>query len=192
MEQVRVLGDFVEERVGDQAYLRIHFSPTSMSLQERWRTNGLSADFVAEYWSTFFPAHGISSLRKQNEAKGAIGYIANELLENMMKFTHKPDEHPVSLELYLDQARFTFYTRNAIAPQAIGPFQAYIQKLLIEDTEALYLQQLERSVLDASKSARLGLLTMINDYDARLAWKLETDPQDSELITVTTMVQLVV
>ena len=192
MGHVQVLGDFVEEQDSGQAYLRIHFSPTSVSPQQRWRNNGLSADFVAEYWSTFFPTHGISSPRKQREIKGAIGYIANELLENMMKFTHEPGEHPVSLELYLDQARFTFYTRNAIAPQAVGPFQAYIQKLLLEDTEMLYLQQLEHSVLDESNGARLGLLTMLNDYAARLAWKFETDPQDSESITVTTMVQLVV
>ncbi len=187
----QIFGDF-KAALGDQVYLRIHFSPTSISLQQRWRNNGLSADFVAEYWGTFFSAHGISSPRKQNEIKGAIGYIANELLENMTKFTHMPNEHSVSLELYLYQDEFVFYTYNTIAPHAVGPFQTYIQRLLTEDIETLYLQQLERSVLNVNNGARLGLLTMLNDYDARLAWKFETDHQDPDLITVTTMVQLTV
>jgi len=190
MEQI--FGDFVERDDVCKEYLIIHFSPTSIPLQQRWRNNGLSADFVAEYWSTFLPIYDISSQRRQQEAKGAIGYIANEMLENVIKFSHKPSDHPVSMELCLYQDEFKFYTHNAIDPQAVGPFQVHIRRLLTEDTGMLYLQQLESNVLDKSVGARLGLLMMINDYDARLAWKFESDPQDPESFTVTTMAQLAI
>ncbi|MDP8966289.1 MAG: ATP-binding protein, partial [Cyanobacteriota bacterium] len=44
---------------------------------------------------------------------------------------------------------------------------------------------------DESESiSGLGLLTMINDYQAQLGWKFETIQKDPEAIAVTTMVQL--
>lgn len=186
----QIFGDFVEQGDGDE-YLLIHFSPTSQPIQQRWRNSGLSADFLAEYWSTFFPAYDVPSRVKQREIKGAINYIANELLENVMKFSYQPADYPVNLELYLYEDEFKFYTRNAIDPQAVGGFQVRIQTLLTEDTQMLYLEQLERNAADESSTGSgLGLLTMVNDYGARLAWKFETLSQDLEIITVITMVQL--
>ncbi len=186
----KIFGDFVEAEYARQECLIIHFSPTSIPLQQRWRNNGLSADFLAEYWATFLPAHNIPSQHKQREVKGAIGYIANELLENVMKFSYKPSDYPVSLGLYLYQNEFRFYTSNAVDPQGVEPFQAYIQKLLTGDAQEMYLQQLEVNALEQKSGAgsHLGLLTMVNDYDARLAWRFEAD-QDS-VITMTMMTRL--
>jgi hypothetical protein len=186
----QIFGNFVEQGSGDE-YLLIHFSPTSLPIQQRWRNSGLSADFLAEYWATFFPAHDVPSRRRQWEIKGAINYIANELLENVMKFSYQPADYPVSLGLYLYEDEFKFYTSNAVDPRAVGDFQVRLQALLTEDTQRLYLEQLERNVVDeSSNGAGLGLLTIINDYGACLAWKFETFSQDSEVIMVTTMVQL--
>jgi hypothetical protein len=36
----------------------------------------------------------------------------------------------------------------------------------------------------------LGILTMMNDYQAKLGWKFETIQNESEAIAVTIMVQL--
>jgi hypothetical protein len=48
-------------------------------------------------------------------------------------------------------------------------------------------------VEDESESeSGLGLLTMMNDYLAKLGWKFETVQQDPEVIAVTTMVRLAV
>jgi hypothetical protein len=186
----QIFGDFVEQENGDE-YLTIHFSPTSRPIQQRWRNSGLSADFLAEYWSTFFPAHDVPSQKRQRDIKGAINYIANELLENVMKFSYQPAGYPVGLGLYLYEREFRFYTSNAVDPQIVGDFQARIQALLTEDTQTLYLDQLERNAADeSSTSSGLGLLTMANDYGAHLAWKFETFSQTPEVIMVTTMVQL--
>jgi hypothetical protein len=186
-----IYGDFVEQESGDE-YLLIHFSPTSMPLQQRWRNSGLSADFLAEYWSTFFPAHDVPSQKRQREIKGAINYIANELLENVMKFSYQPADYPVNLGLYLYEGEFRFYTSNALDPQSVGDFQARIQALLTEDTQTLYLEQLEKNAADERNTGSgLGLLTMVNDYGARVAWKFEMLSQNPEIITVKTMVQLV-
>ena len=186
----QVFGDFVEQESGDE-YLLIHFLPTSLPIQQRWRNSGLSADFLAVYWATFFPAHDVSSQKRQREIKGTINYIASELLENVMKYSYQPAGYPVDLGLYLYENEFRFYTNNAVDPQAVLDFQARIQALLTEDTQMLYLKQLERNAADERcTDSGLGLLTMINDYEVRMAWKFETFSRESDVIIITTMVQL--
>jgi hypothetical protein len=185
----QIFGEFVEQGNGDE-YLIIHFSPTSLPLQQRWRNNGLSADFLAEYWSIFFPAHDVPSRKKQNEIRGSINYIANELLENVMKYAYRPADHPVSLGLYLYQNEFKFYASNAIAPNAIEDFQRRIDALLTKDSQQLYLEQVEKNAAGESSGSHLGLLTMVNDYQARLGWKFETSSQAPDVVVVTTMVHL--
>ncbi len=188
----QIFGDFAEQQTA-QEYLVIRFSPTFIPLEQRWRNTGLSADFMANYWSTFFPARDALAQERQQEIKGAINFIANELLENVMKFSFKPADYAVNFGLYLHQSVFRFYASNAIDPQGVGAFQARIQKLLTEDPGQLFLQQLEMNVLDKGLSySHLGLLTMINDYGARLAWKFNTDPQDANVTVLTTMAELAV
>jgi hypothetical protein len=186
----QTFGDYTEQQETEE-YLVIHFSPTSIPLRQRWRNSGLSADFLADYWTTFFPAHDVPSSQRQQEIKGAINYIANELLENTMKFSHKPAYHPVDLGLYLYRDAFRFYASNTVDPLAVGAFQARIQELLTKDPHELYVQQLERNAATKDDVASgLGLLTMLCDYDAHLAWSFETVSADPDIIVVTTMVQL--
>lgn len=189
MEQI--IGDFIEQQDGEE-YLLIRFSPTSLPLQQRWRNSGLSADFLAEYWSTFFPAHDIPSRNRQKDVKGAINYIANELLENVMKFNYQEVDYAVGLGLYLYENEFRFYASNAVDPKVIDSFQQRIQTLLAGDPQTLYLEQVEQNVAEDREGSGLGLLTMMNDYDARLAWKFEALALEPAYIVVTTMAQLII
>ena len=71
-----------------QKFLLISFFPSSIPPKQRSRNNGLSADFIADYLTTFFPKDEdiTNTNKKQAEIKSAVSYIANELLENAMKF----------------------------------------------------------------------------------------------------------
>jgi hypothetical protein len=191
--EMKTFGEYLEEKNGEE-YLVIHFSPTSVPLRQRWRNTGLSADFLAEYWSTFFPDSSDLSRRRQLEVKESIRFVANELLENLMKFSYEPANYPVGLALYLFKDEFRFYAKNAIDPKSIEPFQARIQELLTSDMDSLYIQQVERNVTEeGQRESHLGLLTMARDYDGRLAWKFETlSGERTEFTVVTTMVRLVI
>lgn len=191
--EMKTFGEYLEEKNGEE-YLVIHFSPTSVPLRQRWRNTGLSADFLAEYWSTFFPDSSDLSRRRQLEVKESIRFVANELLENLMKFSYEPANYPVGLALYLFKDEFRFYAKNAIDPKSIEPFQARIRKLLTSDMDNLYIQQVERNVTEeGQRESHLGLLTMARDYDGRLAWKFETlSGERTEFTVVTTMVRLVI
>lgn len=180
-------GDFIDEMPDKQEYLIVAFSPSSISLKERWRNNGLSADFMADYFITFFP-----SSDTQAEVKSAVSFIANELLENAMKYYDETAEHPISVSLQLHEDRLVFLATNSINPQASGKFQAYIQELVTCDPGELYIRQLEKNAEDEIHTAsRLGLLTMMNDYLVKMGWKFETVQKNPEVIAVSTMVQLV-
>jgi hypothetical protein len=98
------------------------------------------------------------------------------------------------LALYLHQDEFRFYASNAIDPEAIEPFQARIRELLTEDIDMLYMRQLERNVTDENRTeSQLGLLTIIHDYDAHVAWKFETlSHETAEITLVNTMVRLAI
>jgi hypothetical protein len=55
IDMIQTFGDFIE-LPASQEYLIIGFSPSSIPLKQRWRNNGLSADFMADYLATFFRA----------------------------------------------------------------------------------------------------------------------------------------
>lgn len=192
----QILGDFRENLPENDEFLILSFSPISIPIQQRWRTNGLSADFVADYLTTFFPVieDEPSTHDRQVEIKSAVSYIANELLENAMKYNKDLCPYPIRFGLHIfEETNLVLYATNSISSQAVENFQAYIQELINTDTDELYMRQLEKSAEDESgNSSGLGLITMKNDYSANLGWKFETLQKESDLVTVTTMVQLAI
>lgn len=187
-----VFGNFIEQGNG-QEFLIINFSPNSIPLQQRWRNNGLSADFLSDYWSTFFPADDEDAESRSIGIKGAVAYVANELLENAMKFTYEPAQHAVNIGLHLHQNEMFFYVTNTVDPAIVAEFQAFIHQILTEDPDELYMKQLEANANEddiESDGSHLGFLTMINDYHAEIAWKFTHN--ELAMLTVTTMVRLAV
>ncbi|NET61002.1 MAG: ATP-binding protein, partial [Symploca sp. SIO2E6] len=82
---------------------------------------------------------------------------------------------------------------NSVSPTTVDKFQAFVQELTTSDPEELVIRQLEKNAEDENSHASgLGLLTMINDWKAKLGWKIETIQQEPEVVTVTTVVQLVI
>lgn len=190
----KIWGDYIENFDDCYEYLRLQFSPSSLPLKQRWRNNGLSADFIADYLATFFPQFEqvIKQANINLEFRYAVSYVANELLENAMKFSDANISYPVDIILQLHRDRIIFLVNNSIPLESVETFQTFIQDLLEGNPQELYIQHLENTVDDdRSTSSGLGLLTMINDYDAKLGWKFETIESDSVAVSVTTMVQLI-
>lgn len=185
-----IFGDYVDMDDTRES-LTISFSPSSLPIHRRWRTNGLSADFLADYCCTFFPSDERSSPRKHADTKNLIAYVANELLENSMKFTHEPRKHTVNINISLLPDECYFYVSNCVNPETIESFQTYLRRLLGEDPGELYLQQLEMNAHDENDGiSRLGFLTMICDYQARLAWKFTELEENPKVVLLTTMVRV--
>ncbi len=138
----RIFGHFIAQKDDHGEHLEIGFSPTSIPIQQRWRTNGLSADFLADYLRTFFPGDDRAAAERQAELKSAVSYVANELLENAMKFSYAPSQHAISIAMYLEADAVSLYVTNSVDPHAVAAFQQTIERLLTEDIDTLYMEQL--------------------------------------------------
>lgn len=192
---IQLFGDFIDNPPSSQEYLIIGFSTSSSPLKQRWRNNGLSADFLADYLTTFFPISEDepTTIQRQAEIKSAVSYIANELLENAMKFNHKKSSDLISIQLYLYSEKIIFIISNSIDAQKVDQFQEYINELITSNLEDLYIKQLEKNAEEEnSNGSGLGLLTILNDYQTKIGWKFESCQDDPKQITLTTMVQLMV
>ncbi|NJN85754.1 MAG: ATP-binding protein [Leptolyngbyaceae cyanobacterium SL_7_1] len=189
---IQTFGDFIEDSSSTPEFLLIGFSPSSIPLKQRWRNNGLSASFIADYLITFFPVdeNEPDAVHQRNKVTGAVRYIANELLENAMKFNDDSSPQQVSIKLELMSDRVLFRASNAVNPQTIPKFQAFIQELTTADAGDLIVRQVEKNTTEGWDSSGLGLLTIVSDYQAILGWRFETLSVDPPVITVTTTVQL--
>lgn len=183
-------GDFVEldeDRAGESLSLR--FSPSSTPLQQRWRNNGLSADFLAGYVSTFLPADndGEAAAGRKADVAAAVGYVANELLENAMKYGDAETGRPIFMRLHLEETRIIFHQTNSAAAARVASLRAFIADLAEMGAADMLLKQMENSGGDGGSG--LGLLTMVNDYDARLAFRISERKNCGEAL-ITTQVEL--
>ncbi len=190
---IEIFGDFIEHPPVGTEYLILGFSPSSASIKKRWRNNGLSADFVANYLSTFFG----DSEDKQNpnhhkaESAHSVNYIANELLENAMKFSDSTSPHPTTLQIHLYEDSIILITTNGINPQQEIDLRAFIHQLSTSEPEELYLAEVEKNAqMVNSINSGLGYLTILNDYQGKLGWKFEEFTEESKGISLSTMVTL--
>jgi hypothetical protein len=188
---IQTFGHFIEQKDDQGEHLEIGFSPTSVPIQQRWRNNGLSADFLADYLSTFFPGDDQAAAERQAELKSAVSYVANELLENAMKFSYVSSQHAISIAMYLEAEAVSLYVTNSVDSHVVAAFQQTIERLLTEDVDALYMEQLMHNAeSDSADGSHMGYLTMLHDYGVALAWKFAPALQDPDVLTVTTMARL--
>ncbi|MBP5971497.1 ATP-binding protein [Brasilonema sp. CT11] len=191
----QVFGEFIEDFTQEHDSLELSFTSSARSIKQHWRNLRLSAYFVADYFSTFLPDEPDSERIKA--IKNNLSYISNELLENAIKFDEKIKNSPVKFGVHFlkdfEKVTAVIFTKNSMTTQKVEIFQALIKELLSADTYELYVQQVEKTSEDEqSEVSGLGLLTIINDYSAKLGWKFESDPIHPKMITVTTMAQVVV
>ncbi|WP_147164672.1 DUF6272 family protein [Pararhodospirillum oryzae] len=188
----------MSERIGDVEEpaqgtvlesLVLSFSPSLVPLRQRWRNNGLSADFLGDYVTTFFPASDDdpTSGERAREARTAVSYIANELLENAMKYSVTTSAYPITIHLILEAQTITISASNPVTHAEAERVETLARHLDTTDPQEAYLAALEQSVLDEDTSG-LGLVTILNDYGARIGWRFT--PLDDELSQITLLVRL--
>src|SRR5919202_369414 len=176
----QVFGEFIEELPLEQDSLELSFTCCSQPVKKNWPNNRLSAFFVADYFSNLLPINEDETQAEEriSERKNAVSYVGNELLENAMKFSEEIPPYTIKCGIHfldeLKEATVIMFTKNSITIPSFENFQAFIEELLSSDPNELYVQQIEKTAEDEnSEASGLGLLTMINDYSAKLGWIFE-------------------
>ncbi|WP_293359151.1 MULTISPECIES: DUF6272 family protein [unclassified Microcoleus] len=192
---IQVFGEFIDQFPPEHDSLELTFTPSSRPIKQRWRNNRVSAHFVADYLSSFLPVdeQDASSEKRIKQSKGAVSYIANELLENAIKFTDDNCNHKVRFGIHFigeSDVTAVIFATNYVQQPAANKLQEFIAELFNSDSDELYLQQLEKNAESESETSGLGLLTMINDYSAKIGWKFERMSDGSNMLAITTIVQI--
>ncbi len=192
----QIFGEFIDQFPPEHDSLELTFTPSSRPIKQRWRNNLLSAHFVADYLSSFLPvdATDASTEKRIKQSKGAVSYVANELLENAIKFNQDGANYKVKFGIHFigeTEVTAVIFASNSVNPSGANKLKEFIEELLASDPNELYLQQVEKNAESESETSGLGLLTMINDYSAKIGWKFEPRP-DNDTIAVTTVVQITV
>src|ERR1041385_5966216 len=126
----QTFGNYVD--VSSQGeYLTLAFSPSSGPVRARWRNNGLSADFLGDYVTTFLPATGENAAAQggQDEMKHAVAYIANELLENAMKYHERSVDVPIGIHLELTGNYVSVSASNGAGIGQAEKYKTFIDEL---------------------------------------------------------------
>ena len=188
---MQVFGEFSEYPVDSREYLTFGFEPRD---QQLWEKNGLVADLLANYVAIFVltDATDPNSVKKQKQIKGIVSYIANELLQNATQYHDENlGSSSITIQLQLSDESLVLYVTNSIPPDQVDNFRSFIQKLLNTDPEEFYIHQMTRDREDDETTSGLGLLTMTQDYGAKLGWQFDI-VQEPKKTTITTMVHLAI
>ena len=177
------LGTFQEqpaEPVASEAALEV----SSTDMLQHWRRVSLSSDFLAKYYSFYFPYREKAKGRISREAaENSISFVLNELIENTAKYSNTPDT-AVRVRVRLLERTIQLEVSNAVSVELADGFQASMREVLGGNTEELYLSKLEANLGEARRDSGLGFLTLINDYQVGLGFKFEKTGADVCRITV--------
>ena len=140
--------------------VRLFDGPLDLS----WRHCATTSDFIADLFALRFR----SSRNDYIEVRHSIGYVANELIENAVKF-RAPGE--IVIEASMDSECFKLKVSNDVDGENASEFKNLLADIMVGDPRDLLIQRIEENAAspDVSRSG-LGLLTLMSDYGARLAW----------------------
>ena len=163
-----VLGAFTEDTAATHlSDCQVLLDAEDMS--RNWRRCGLTADFLARYYSYHFPYREKATDRISREtAENTISYILNELIENTAKYSDAANKD-VEVQVSLQDKDIVFEVSNHVTAQRAEGFIRLARGLLEGNPEELYVAQLEKN----TDSSGLGYLTMINDYGVSLGFKAD-------------------
>ena len=126
------------------------------------------ASATCEFLGDVFALHHAKGGADYTDARHSIIYLVNELLENAIKF-RVPGA--IRIDCSLEGGNFELTVSNDTAPEVATRFQSLIEEIISRDPGELLIERIEANAADESSSGSgLGLLTLMNDYGARLGW----------------------
>jgi hypothetical protein len=179
----QMVGDFREE-LGEKPTSHSILVLDSGQMFKHWRRVSLSSDFIARYYSYYFPYKEKAKERiSRDAAENSISYILNELIENTAKYSDARDK-TVDIRVWLLQQEMVFKISNYVTPALAESFRKLAREILAGNPEELYIRRLERNTETDGGDSGLGYLTLINDYGIGLSFKFEAVQPDLFQVTV--------
>ncbi|HEY9823988.1 MAG TPA: ATP-binding protein [Stenomitos sp.] len=170
------LGAFPKQDLASQKDLTLLLTSThGITQPEHWKNYGRSADFLGDYCAAFFREQGsrLKIIHPPSTIKAMVSYIANELIENAAKYSDESSDMPIAITLRLYQHKLILEIVNYANATVAKKYHEFVQGILKLKVLDAYTQQLEK-IASGQASGGIGLLTLMNDYNASCGWTFES------------------
>lgn len=158
----QTFGDTTRNNGSSAFSMRIVISDGPLGLS--WKHASETCEFLGDVFALQHAKGGAD----YNDARHSIIYLVNELLENAIKF-RVPGS--IRVDCSLESGNFELTVSNDAEPEVAKRFQSLIEEITSRDPGELLIERIEANAADESSSGSgLGLLTLMNDYGARLGW----------------------
>jgi hypothetical protein len=167
-----IIGDYVDI-FADKRVINLSFSLPVMEVMNFWSRCGLIANFGAAYMSVAHPS--------KNNIANSLSFILNELIENAVKYA-EPRESVIELSILERGSIVIIEIANPVARDQLDSLVEMGRNLT--DTEYVntkYIDLLTASGKSCGKSG-IGLLTIINYYQAILSFRIGGDTGGADAI----------
>jgi hypothetical protein len=183
VKTTEILGAYLEQPA-EKPLSETALQLASTDMLQHWRRVSLSSDFLAKYYSFYFPYREKAKGRISREtAENSISFVLNELIENTAKYSNTPDT-AVEVRVRLLERNIQLEVSNAVSQALADTFLASMREVLAGNTEELYLSKLEANLQEARSDSGLGFLTLINDYQIALGLKFQKTGAETCRITI--------
>ncbi|MBT6119947.1 hypothetical protein HOH45_00600 [bacterium] len=136
-----------------------------LELMSEWERCGLISDYLARYEAFTFD--------DQELATQVLSTVINELLENAVKFSTDKNKIVNITIKHFGSFLSVEAVNNTDEKHALN-LESYITKLKESSPEDFFFAQIEKNALVQSHNlSGLGLLTLVNDYEAKLGIKIQ-------------------
>jgi hypothetical protein len=151
-------------------------------LELKWSHCSNSADFLSHYYAGVLATN--RTPLQIRDLTYSIAYMANELIENAVKFRAAGD---IELTAGIQGDDFVMVITNWISQETSERFQSLLREITAGDPGELLIQRIEANAVSGGSGSGLGILTLMNDYGVRLSWFFEPskDPADKRIFIET-------
>ncbi|NBO66384.1 MAG: ATP-binding protein [Acidobacteria bacterium] len=175
------LGDIPDSPPAFGKALRLSFYTQQFPI--KWGDCTEIADVISQYFASCFVAENPGA--HVLEFTHGVSYMANELIENVVKFRTVGD---VGIQAGLDGGTFLLQITNWVTEETSAIFQKLLEELTVCDPRELLVQRIEANALEGKSGSGLGLLTLMSDYGVKLSWSFR--PENDGRVFLETLARL--
>lgn len=146
------------------------------TLPLRWSDCSATANFLSAYHGSLFRERLTPA--GANDLAHSVAYLANELMENAVKFRDAGD---IDVQAGLLGPDYLLRVSHHVTAEKAAAFSALLEEITQGDPGELLIERIEANAdSPSSGGSGLGLLTLMNDYRVRFSWDFspaETGPE---------------
>ena len=147
----------------EEPLLEVDIRVSAVDMVVHWKRCALTADFLAGFLA---PGFG-----QEDDTHSQLSMVIDELLENAVKFCAEGTA-PVEVRVRNFGEVIAVEASNVCDGQRARDLEASVRRVLENDPEALFLEQVEKSAAEDRDSSRLGFITLCLNGGARLGARI--------------------